>query len=204
MNDADDARDRTPDPRWDDLVADLEVQARAYELDEQRARTIDHTHAARATVALADRLRAATTASLDAPVVLAVRGAGPVRGAVVGAGPTWVLIDDGVRETVVVLGCVQSVTGLPDGVAAPASPVEARWGLVQVLRRHARDRATVRLVLDTGDVLTGTVDMVGADHLELAEHPPGEPRRAAAVLARRLVPFGALATVSREAARSPR
>jgi hypothetical protein len=44
----------------------------------------------------------------------------------------------------------------------------------------------------TGSVVTGTIDAVGLDVLELSEHPADLPRRAENVTGRRLVPFAAV------------
>jgi hypothetical protein len=47
-----------------------------------------------------------------------------------------------------------------------------------------------------GQVMTGTIDVVGADFLDLAEHAAGESRRAENVTGRQTLPFGALVLVA--------
>ncbi len=51
------------------------------------------------------------------------------------------------------------------------------------------------LGLTGGPALVGTVDVVGSDHLVLAEHPEGEPRRRENVRRVVAVPFAALRVV---------
>jgi hypothetical protein len=53
----------------------------------------------------------------------------------------------------------------------------------------------VQLVLDDGATLTGTLDRVGADYVELAVHPADAPRRSESVQEVRAVVIGAVAVV---------
>lgn len=66
----------------------------------------------------------------------------------------------------------------------PAADAErgltARLGFPFVLRDLARRRVAVT-VLQTPGAVTGTIDRVGREHLDLAVHDRGQPRRAAAV-----------------------
>jgi hypothetical protein len=64
--------------------------------------------------------------------------------------------------------------------------LSARLGLAFVLRDLCRRRAAIDLQLATGR-LHGTIDRVGRDHLDLAIHEPGRPRRESEVSEYRLV-----------------
>ena len=66
------------------------------------------------------------------------------------------------------------------------------------MRAVARDRSGVRLYLVDGTVIAATLDRVGADFVEAAIHPTGEPRRHSGVRDVQLVAFTALAAVRRE------
>ena len=184
--------------RWQALFDDLEAQLDAAAAAELVGEVAERTRTASARVRTADRL----AAGVGRPVVVGVPGSVVLRGTLRDAGEDWLLLDEGGREALVPLGAVLSVSGLPRA-AAPEPEAAARPGAVVAraldlrwaLRGLVRDRAGVALVLSDGSVLTGTLDRVGADHLDLAEHAPGEPRRAAAVRGVRLVPLSALSVV---------
>ena len=64
-----------------------------------------------------------------------------------------------------------------------------------------RRRVAVAVHLTNGRMLAGTIDRAGADHLDIALHEPGTPRRADEVTGHRIVPFGAVAWIRLDAAR---
>ncbi|MEO7123673.1 MAG: hypothetical protein ABI400_11270 [Lacisediminihabitans sp.] len=78
--------------------------------------------------------------------------------------------------------------------AGQESSLSARLGLAFVLRDLCRRRASIELRLLT-EVVRGTIDRVGRDHLDLAVHEPGSPRREAEVSHYRVVPFSQLLLV---------
>lgn len=182
------------DPRWERLFGDLEGEYDALAAAELDSEVRTRTRGELARLRLADRLRPA----LGHPVAVSAHGAGAVHGRLVGVGPDWLLLaESGSSEVLVPSAAVLSISGLGARSSEPGSEgqVAARLGLAHALRGIARRRAAVSVTLVDGSVLHGTVDRVGSDFLELAEHPPGEPRRADAVRGVRAVPFPALAAV---------
>jgi hypothetical protein len=88
-----------------------------------------------------------------------------------------------------VLGRSQVTSSLsPSAASDSPKSLSARLSLVFVLRDLCRRRRSVQLHLLGGDV-HGTIDRVGRDHLDLAVHEPGTPRRESAVLQLRVVPL---------------
>jgi hypothetical protein len=179
--------------RWQQLFADLEARFEAERVAAERAETSSRTRHEVGAQRLADRLRGA----LGGPVVLLCRGAGSVSGTLSEVGTDWLLLDDAGREVLVATGAVRAVSGLGQRTAAPVDdgPVTRRLDLRRALRGLARDRAAVQVVLDEGTALHGTIDRVGADYLELAEHPADLHRRAGAVRSVRTVVVDAVVTV---------
>jgi len=148
--------------RWEALFADLEAQLDAARRADLQADLGERVRAERASVALVDRVRAATGAHLR----VWVAGGGVCEGEVVEVATQWLLLADGVRRVLVPAGAVAGVDGLPTVAAPPAGIVERRLSLGHALRALVRDRAAVVVVAD-GFELTGRLERVGADHVDV-------------------------------------
>ena len=179
--------------RWRDLFDDLEAQLEAAHAAELSAEVAERARREVALARLVDRLRPC----LGSDLAVQVWGSGVVRGRLGDCGPDWLLVEEGgQRQVLVALSAVLGLTGVGSRVApsedgAVARRLDLRWAL----RGLTRSRAGVCLVLTDGSSVSGTLDRVGADHLDLAEHGLGEARRAGAVRSVRLVPLPALALV---------
>ncbi|MGG5260798.1 hypothetical protein [Phycicoccus avicenniae] len=175
--------------RWEGLFADLEGQLAAEERRELDSEVAERTRRERALVDLTGRLAAAVGTS----VTLRLEGGRVVAGTLTDVGDGWSLVAAPPREVLVPHAALVVLEGLP----ARADPARTarRFGLGHALRALARDRATVAVDLAGAAPVVGTVDVVGADHLVLAEHPDGEPRRRENVRRLLTVPFGALRAV---------
>jgi hypothetical protein len=182
--------------RWDALFADLEAQAAVFEQAERAAEVEERTRGELAAIGVGDRLRA----GLGTAVRVRLPGGRVITGVVQRVGPDWLLLgDDSGHESVVRLGALLGVAGLTRYTAVPGSAgmVAGRLGLRSVLRGIARDRSAVRIELVDGTTVDATIDRVGADFVEVAVHPAGEPRRRADVRDVEVIPFGAVAAVRR-------
>lgn len=180
--------------RWQRLFADLEAAAEAGDHVDFTAEVADRTRGEAARLRLTDRLRAATGHRL----AVELQGGQSITAVLRDVGPDWALLaEPPAREMLVPFAAICGVRGLGAHSAYPGSEgaVGARLDLRYALRRLARDRASVVVVLASGGTLHGTCDRVGADFLELAEHASGEPRRMAAVRRVSAVPIARLVLV---------
>lgn len=178
--------------RWDELFADLEAQVAERYRAELDAEVADRVRRERAQVTLRSRLAAAA-----APVSLHLAGGLGVEGVVAELGLDWVVVRQGAgRDWLVPLAAVTHVGGLGWSAAAGERDAGRRFKFGFALRALARDRAPVHVYDVSGGCVPGTIDAVGADHLDLSEHPIDVPRRAANVRATRVVPFAAITAVA--------
>jgi len=148
----------------------------------------DLARAERMSVHLVDRLRAQT-----APVRAHLADGAAVTAAVSDCGQDWVLLGD---DLLVPLTGVTHVEQL-GSAATPAAdgPLARRLSLNVVLRGLVRRRAAVEVRCQGGAYLTGTLDAVAADHVDLAAHDLDVPRRQANVRAVHAVRTAAIVSV---------
>ncbi|WP_265447672.1 hypothetical protein [Flexivirga meconopsidis] len=178
--------------RWQQLFADLEAQLAASARLEQAAEVADRTRRERAEVSWLDRAARSEGAS-----IACTTAAGVVRGTLDDLGKDWLLVQEHGRHAALLpTAAVLSVVGLTLR-SDDDRGMGRRFGIGVALRAIARDRAAVAVHDIAGGLATGTVDRVGADHLDLAEHPADALRRPGALTGHRVIPFGAIAVVRR-------
>ncbi|MBW4033545.1 MAG: hypothetical protein HIU88_12930 [Acidobacteria bacterium] len=195
--------------RWDDLFDDLEGQLE----QELGAEDVDM-------LVEEERLRLGRLSLRDRLLAMALPGDGTIEHLRVGLvdgqlisvavgsfGRDWLLGElVGTRRgsCLLPLGAIAGVMPTAEQLARsieakvdPGAPlaISARLGLSVVLRDLCRRRAALELATASGASLHGTIDRVGRDHLDVAEHEAGVPRRASAVTRIRLLPLGQLVLV---------
>ncbi len=192
--------------RWDHLFDDLSAQLEHELLTEQADLEQEEERLRLGRLPLRERL-VALRRSAESDQVLAIRlvTGERVRLRLVTIGRDWLAgsveappraVQMAVPFTAVdalLLTPAQATTSLIP--VAEASELGARLGLSFLLRDLCRRRAAVALRTRGGEV-TGTIDRVGRDHLDLAEHDRDEPRRAAAVEVVRVIPLDQLVSVT--------
>lgn len=177
--------------RWDELFADLELEA-AGELQRERDSEIaERTRIERSRIGLHDRLRA----SVRAELVVLVQSVGPVRGELLRVGVDWLLLADGRHEWVLDAASVLGVSGLPPSARAPGSGVAVRaaLGWASIWRVLARDRSPLLVWRRDGSTMSAVADRVGEDFVEVSPVADGGPPDRHRT--REAIPFGAVVAV---------
>jgi hypothetical protein len=196
------------DVRWDRFFEDLEDQLDS-EWEAERAALDSEAERLRlARMPLIQRLRA-LTADPAPTLSLALADGTTLSGRATAVGADWIgmaLAETRAGAAVLPVDALAGI-GMPQSdilrsaradAAAPPAGLAERMTLGFVLRGLARRRIPVTVHLRTGRTIAGTIDRALADHLDLAVHDPGQPRRADAVTAVRMIPFPALAWVRLE------
>lgn len=181
--------DRLPAVRWEVLFADLEARLAAGDEADADAEVAERARHEAAALRLADRLRA----HAGGDVGLGLAGGGHARGSVVGVGAdVVVLAGPGGGRCLVPLPAITVVSGLGHAGLTETSPVRSRLGLRHALRGLGRARLPVRVATAHGEV-TGVVQRVAADHVDVSRRVPGgDPDVPAAV---ETVPLSAVVAV---------
>ena len=190
---------------WDRLFEDLEDQV-ASGWEAERAALDAETERLR--VARLD-LRTRLGALVDEGATLAavLTDSTRVHGRLRAVGADWAAVQPQGAPGIVLLpshavelwaldhGALLSSSAAP----APLSPLRERMTFGFVLRDLARRRSGVTVRTRSGTVLAGTIDRAGSDHLDLALHDAGSPRRARAVAGFRILPFASVLSLSTDA-----
>ncbi len=183
--------------RWSRLFDDLEAQLVRMEQAELAADVSERTRSERGQVALAHALAADCGRELSIDAL----GVGRVNGVLSDVGQDWCIVESVAqgpqrsRSLLLALPAVQSVTGLTGFVDQRESASQRRFGMRSALRALGRDRAHVRIHLSGGGSVQGTIDRIGLDHCDVADHADDAPRRSRDVRAVRTVPLWALCAV---------
>lgn len=176
--------------RWERLFADLEGQLSAVERDAFEGEVADRTRRELADIHMTDRL----AAGIGQPVLVTVLGAGDIAGSPVRVGREWVLLtSDAGHDVVVLTDSVLAVRGLSSYAVGASHRADARLSVGHVLLALARDRRPVTVHVADGSRVEGTIERVGADFVDIAEHPTGDLRPAGRSMRSRSVMFGGIA-----------
>ena len=192
--------------RWDRFFEDLEDQLDSEWEAERAALDTEAERLRLSRVALRERLVALSRHRRD--VVVHLVDGSTLTGQVARVGADWFAIVSApaagalLSQAVIVPVSAFAGIGAPmDAVLASVRDADAgpalgqRMGLGFVLRDLVRRRVAVTVQLVGGRELPGTIDRAGADHLDLAVHDRGTPRRAENVTGYRVVPFTAIVLV---------
>jgi hypothetical protein len=190
--------------RWDHLFDDLSAQLEHELLSEQADLEQEEERLRLGRLPLRERLVALRT-SAEARVRCRLASGETMTVRLLTVGRDWMAGEaEGAgraQQAVVPFTAIDALLLTPDQAALSLEPVAerselgARLGIAFLLRDLCRRRAAVTVRTRSGEA-TGTIDRVGRDHFDLAEHDPDEPRRARAVTQVRVIPHDQVLIVS--------
>lgn len=197
--------------RWENFFDDLEGQLAAEWEAERAALDTEAERLRLSRVALRERLAMLVERERDsAPPSFEVADGTVLSAEVTGVGADWVALDGGRTGGLVVPFASIGTIGMPHAdMLRSARPAPARSALAErmnfgfVMRDLVRRRVAVTVHLNRGRMLAGTIDRAGADHLDIALHETGTPRRAGEVTGHRIVPFAAVAWIRLDPGATP-
>ncbi|RIJ52499.1 hypothetical protein DZG00_04685 [Clavibacter lycopersici] len=199
--------------RWENLFDDLEGQWETARLAEERDQRAEEERVRVARTVMRDRLRALTASGQARALRLSLSDGTWIDLRAKVLGRDWMsgdLVVPGEEEAsreeracILPLASIHAIALDREQVRSSLAPVSElppergivdRIGLPFVLRDLCRRRARVELRLqDT--VVGGTLDRVARDHVDVAVHEAGLPRRESAVSGYRLVPLAGIVLV---------
>ncbi|MDR5699832.1 hypothetical protein [Agromyces aerolatus] len=195
--------------RWDLLFDDLASQLDLEQRAEERALALEEERLRLSRLGLRERLQAlSATLGEGGGIRVHLRGGTVVSVRPAAFGRDWLSADlverAPARSCILPLSSVAAVVpdrtqiaepGIDDS-AGPASPgLVDRISLSFVLRDLCRRRTAITVTTEDGD-LHGTLDRVARDHIDLALHEPGVPRREQNLQGYRIVPFERLRLIT--------
>lgn len=206
-------RDEVPYPRlvrWDRFFDDLEGQL-ASEWEAERAALDTEAERLRLSrVALRERLTVLQGRDRDtAPPSFELVDGTVLSAEVTGVGADWLALQALRADAMLLPFTAIAAIGMPHVDVLRSARPAARSALADrmsfgfVVRDMVRRRVAVTVHLAHGRSLAGTIDRAGADHLDLALHEPGSPRRASEVTGYRIVPFASVAWIRLDSAALP-
>ena len=194
--------------RWNNLFDDLEGQLEQELTAEDADLKVEEERLRIGRLSLRDRLLAIHRADAKDTMRLTLVGGQSVTVRPTTFGKDWFaadLVEPSARQQqcIIPLAAIASLalsrgqitSSLIPSAAPDAAPsLASRLSLVFVLRDLCRRRRSLKLRMLGGDAY-GTIDRVGRDHLDLAVHEPGMPRRESVVLHFRVVPLAQIVLV---------
>ncbi|WP_307425609.1 hypothetical protein [Pseudarthrobacter defluvii] len=180
--------------RWDALFNDMESQFAEADRLALDSEINERTRAELVGLPLEHRLRAAVGYRIGVHLLCGESAHGELRH----AGADALVLDEDQHQVLIPYAAAARYVGLGRHALPENSPVRRSIGLAHSLRGLARDRTELSVTLGGGAAavrLSGVIDRVGRDYIDLASVSPGEARRSQSVSQVSAIPFTALAMI---------